>query len=165
MKINKEKYIGYPRVLVSTIPAWCQYSGANTFSTLFEGYPADKLANIYTRADLPDSNVAGRYFRILESSVMKSVFNIKTKTGEEVEMRDSSVHSLEALKEHKKYDFFTRHRWPIFLWLRELGWKLGKWDSKELDVFLDDFSPEVFVFSIESYWYFNRLNRYIIKKT
>lgn len=153
----------FPRVLVSTIPSWSQKSGSNTFSTLFEGYPKDKLANIYTRADLPDSNVCDRYFRILESSVIKSC--IKTiPTGGEVDKMQSDLPNNEAVTERKRYSFFTKHRWRIFLLLRELGWKLGNWKSRELDKFLEDYNPEVFVFHIESYWYFNRLNKYIISK-
>lgn len=47
--------------------------------------------------------------------------------------------------------------------MRELAWKLGRWKSKELNDFLDDFKAEVLVFSIEPYPYFNRINEYIIK--
>lgn len=149
--------------MVSTIPSWSQRSGSNTFSTLFTGYPKDKLANIYTRADLPDSEVCDRYFRILESSVIKSCIK-PIATGCEVKKAKSDSNNDEAISERKRYSFFTRHRWRIFLWLRELGWKLGNWKSAQLDEFLEDYSPDVFVFHIESYWYFNRLNKYIISK-
>lgn len=154
----------FPKVLVSTIPSWSQTSGANTFSTLFDGYPSDKVSNIYTRADLPDSRVCDRYFQILEGSVMKSCFKRNTVTGREVNLSANNVYKDKATSERKRYSFFGRHRWAIFLWLRELGWKMGKWRSKELDAFLESVNPEVFVYHIESYWYFNRLNRYIIEK-
>lgn len=153
----------YPRVLVSTLPAWSQRSGANTFATLFEGYPSEKLANIYTRADLPDSKVASRYFRIVEGNVLKSIIKPSISTGSEVS-NQINKDSNELKSELKRYKFFTRHRWTVFLWLRELGWKLGKWKSVELDNFIDSFEPEVFVFHIESYWYFNRLNEYLINR-
>ena len=47
--------------------------------------------------------------------------------------------------------------------MREIVWLLGKWKSKELDDFLKDFQPEVLLFPIESYLYFNRINEYVIK--
>ena len=52
----------------------------------------------------------------------------------------------------------------IFLWLREHVWRFGKWNSNELNDFIEDFNPEVLVFPIESYPYFNRINEYIIKR-
>ncbi|MDE7335018.1 MAG: hypothetical protein K2N10_01735, partial [Muribaculaceae bacterium] len=155
----------YPKVLVSTIPAWSQRSGANTFSTLLSGYPAEKLANIYTRAGLPDSDVCSRYFRITENNVIRSILNPRLQTGSEV-ARVEAINNTpeEAVSEKRRYDFFSRHRWAIFLWLRELLWKSGHWKSKELDRFIEDFNPDVFLFHVESYWYFNRLNQYIISK-
>lgn len=155
----------YPKVLVSTIPSWSEKSGANTFSTLFDGYPPDKLANIYTRADLPTSTVCSRYFRIIEGRVLKSIVKRGLKTGDEVSAVTKEKSSdNETQAETKRYSFFTKHRWALFLWLRELGWILGKWKSTELENFLSDFNPEIFVFHIESYWYFNRLNQYLINK-
>lgn len=49
-------------------------------------------------------------------------------------------------------------------WLREILWKLGEWNSKELNSFIKEFNPDIFLYSIESYPYFNRINEYIIDK-
>lgn len=159
---NREKY---PQVLVSTIPSWSQRSGANTFATLFQDYPSDRLANIYVKADLPDSKVCSRYFRILEGNVLKSILHPSTITGSEVKSVDVIGPDDEIKTEHMRYAFFLQHRWTIFLWIRELGWKIGKWRSKELDEFLESVNPEIFVYHMQDYWYFNRLNEYIIRKT
>lgn len=72
--------------------------------------------------------------------------------------------TAEASSEKKRYDFFAKHRLFIFLWLRELLWKLGQWNSSQLDEFIKNFNPDIFLFPIEDYWYFNRINKYIIKK-
>jgi hypothetical protein len=37
------------------------------------------------------------------------------------------------------------------------------WRTKELDDFITDFNPDVLLFPIESYFYLNRLNKYIIE--
>lgn len=166
MSKSEQNLDNYPRVLVSTIPSWSQRSGANTFATLFQDYPSDKLANIYVKADLPDSKVCSRYFRILEGSVLKSILRSSTTTGSEVKRVDAIEQDDDESKtERKRYAFFLQHRWTLFLWLRELGWKIGKWRSKELDNFLESVNPEVFVYHMQDYWYFNRLNEYIIRKT
>lgn len=153
------------RILVTTIPAWSERSGANTFSSLLEGYGAEFIANVYTRSDLPDSKVAGRYFQILEWQVVKSIFTFNPHTGNEVRaVEKGTVLNTDAyIKEQQRYRFFTRNRWYIALWLREFAWKLGRWKSRDLKCFLDSFHPEVVIFSIESYLYYNRLNRYIVR--
>ena len=48
---------------------------------------------------------------------------------------------------------------------RELVWKLGKWKTKELDAFLDDFKPDVILHSMEGYIHLNRIIEYAIKRT
>ena len=152
------------KILVSTIPVWSQISGSNTFSTLLDGIDDTQIANIYFRAGLPDSKVASRYFRIIESSVIKSVIKRSLQTGGEVESCNGVAKETEqSLSEKKRYAFFAKNRKALYLWGRELLWKLGQWKSKELNNFLDDFHPDVFMFPIESYLYFNRVNEYIIK--
>lgn len=152
------------KILVSTIPAWNQISGANTFSTLLEGLKGLQIANIYFKAGLPDSKVASRYFQIVESNVIRSIWDRRIKTGQEVKScAGIAQETILSQAEKKRYAYFSRNRNPLFLWGRELLWKLGKWRSRELDTFLDDFHPDVFIFSIGSYAYFNRVNYYIIK--
>lgn len=152
------------KILVSTIPVWSQISGSNTFSTLLEGIKDVQIANIYFRAGLPDSKVGNRYFQITESNVIKSILKRNIQTGKEIESCDEIARETnQSLSEKKRYAFFLKHRNPLFLWGRELLWKLGNWKSKELNDFLDDFHPDVFMFPIESYIYFNRINEYIIK--
>lgn len=150
------------RILITSIPCWNQKTGSNTFSSLFEDFDSTSLANIYIGTDLPDSKVCSRYFRIREWDVVKSVYKRKRQTGEEVFVQDANVNEdNNTIDKSKRY---ARKRRRLFLWIRELAWKLGKWKSKELNIFLDDFNPEAIVFPIESYPYFNRLNEYIIKK-
>ena len=149
------------KILITSIPCWNQKTGSNTFSSLFENFESESLANIYIGTDLPDSKVCSRYFAIREWDVVKSVYKRKVKTGEEVFVQDANANETDLVDKSKQY---ARKRRRLFLWMRELAWKLGQWDSKELNAFLDDFNPEVLVFPIESYPYFNRLNEYIIKK-
>lgn len=154
------------RILITSIPSWNQ-NGSNTWSSLFAVFDSSDVANIYIDPELPDSKVASRYFNIREHEVVKSVFNRNTKTGREVFLSDSHVTKKvadEYKKDQKKVRYFLRHRWRIFMWLRELAWKLGVWKSKELDNFITDYQPEVLAFAVENYPYFNRLNEYIIDK-
>ncbi|MCM1141032.1 MAG: glycosyltransferase [Muribaculum sp.] len=147
----------YKRILVTSIPSWNQKTGSNTFSSLFSAFESKELANIYISGQLPDSDVCSRYFHIEEMSVIKSVLKRRLQTGHEVySTKESKSRSLNMQKRTK--------RPIILLWLRELAWMLGKWKSPELNQFLEDLRPDVLVFPIESYPYFNRLNQYIIDR-
>lgn len=154
------------RVLICSVSAWNQRSGADTFSTLMDGYGADKVANIYIREELPDSKVCNHYFRISENAVLKSIFRSNTKTGKQVSPggeHDENKQNEMVTKE--RYQYFSKHRRAIFLWARELVWKIGKWKTKELDSFIESFDPEVVFFPMEGYIHLNRISRYVIKKT
>lgn len=152
-------------ILITSIPSWNQKSGANTFATLFERFDSNDLANLYIRPEMPDSPVCSRYFNIREWQVVRSVIKRKITTGFEVKRLGTSENDNNDLqKEQDRNKYYSRNRKRIYLWLRELAWKLGRWKSKELNNFLEDFNPEVLVFSIEPYPYFNRINEYIIKR-
>ena len=74
-----------PKVLVVSITVWRDDSPIRTLPELFSCWERDRIAQIYTRAGLPDNSICDRYFRIDENSVMKSVFKRRTVTGKVVE--------------------------------------------------------------------------------
>ena len=159
------------KILITSIPAWSQKTGYNSWSSIFGFANPEDVANIFIENDQPDSEVASKYLRIKEADVVKGILNKKIITASPVEtLPDINIESkipagntdtniLEKLRE-----FFRKKHFIVTLWIREILWFLGKWKSKELDDFINNFNPEVLVFSIESYFYFNRLNEYIIDK-
>ncbi len=161
-----EKTNRQPRVLITTVSGWSNAVGSDTMSTLFSKYDTSKLASLYIRAELSDSPVCRRYFHIYENRIIKSLWNRKTATGEEFVTEDKKIDvNTDALKKEKAfYSKFTKFRPWYLIMARELIWKFGRWKTKELDAFLDDFKPEVLFFPIESYIHLNRINEYIIKR-
>lgn len=151
---------------MTTVGPWSSKVGSDTMSSLMSQYGADDVAAIYIRATKSDSCSASRYFHILEGRVMKSILHAGVITGEEFRPKDIDINkaSDDETAEATRYSDFSKHRWGIFLFAREMVWKLGKWKSPELDAFLDDFEPEVLICPIESYIHFNSLNKYIIKR-
>ena len=155
------------RVLVCSIPCWNSKSGSDTFSTLMSGYDIDKIANLYIREDVPDSPVCQNYFRISENAVIKSIFNRGLKTGKQIITTNAVVddNAKNAAVTAERYKKQVAKRNYILLYAREILWKLGRWKTPELDAFLDEFKPDVVFFAMEGYIHFNRINRYILKKT
>ena len=156
-----------PKILVCTVESWNSKVGANTFSSLLANYPAENLANIYIREELPDSHVCSRYFQISESKVIKSIFKPATKTGREVVACQQMTEDDEATlaNSQKLYNKNRKKRSVAKLFIREILWKIGKWKTPELNAVLDSFQPDIVVFGMEGYIHFNRICRYVIKRT
>lgn len=149
-----------PRVLVVGINPWVDNTGINTLINFFDGWDKGALAHLYTRAGLPNTHMCDRFFRIAEPKVMHSVFNRRIRTGEEVQ--NSGNTDADVAAEGQLYK--KKHSNLMFL-AREMVWWLGKWRTKELDRFLDDFDADVLFFPIYSTVYMNRIQNYIRRRT
>jgi len=157
-----------PRVLVCTVSSWNDRVGGDTYTALFSGYDRNKLANLFIREETPNSSVCTRYFRISESRVIRSVLKRRIATGKELRGADivPEREDLEAQRDTAaRYEKHRRKRSWILLYAREILWRLGRWKTPELDAFLDDFKPDVVLFGMEGYIHFNRINRYIVRRT
>ena len=150
----------HPKVLVVGINPWIDNTGINTLINFFDGWDKESLAHIYTRAKLPNTHMCEKFFRISEPKVIRSIIKRNIKTGERV--YNTSINEKEAIEEKKIYG--KKHS-RFMLFARELIWLFGKWKTKELDEFLDDFDADVLFFPIYSTVYMNRLQNYIRKHT
>lgn len=156
-----------PKILIFTVTSWNSKVGANTWETLVSNYGKEQLASIFLRDETPDSNVCSRYFCISENQILRSIIKRKTKTGKEV-FRSSEGENEESddLAIHnERYRRMKKKRRYSMLLARELLWKIGRWKTKELDDFLDDFKPDIILHSMEGYIHLNRIVRYAIRRT
>ena len=76
-----------PKVLVVGINAWREDGTAHTLMDIFRCWDPEKVALVYSRADLPNTDVCKHFFQISESEVMKSVVKPWMKVGREVHHR------------------------------------------------------------------------------
>ena len=150
----------YPKVLVVGINPWIDNTGINTLINFFENWDIDALAHLYTRASLPNTHICNNFFRISEPKVMKSLRKRNLKTGEKV--KNGSSDSAELSKEQNIY---SKKHSEIMTLAREMVWLLGKWKTKELNNFLDEYDADVLFFPVYSSVYMNRLQNYIRKYT
>ncbi len=153
-------------ILVFTVSSWNSKVGSNTWSTLLKTYDPSSIANICIRDELPDNPACSRYFSISENKIIKSIFNRRAKTGREVSPQiQQSVDNTDLEEHNLRYQKMTVKRRYSMLMARELIWKLGKWKTKELDEFLDDFKPDIILHSMEGYIHLNRIIKYAVKRT
>lgn len=156
-----------PKILVCTVGSWSTRNGSDTMASLVKDYNPSQLACVYIRADKSDSPICSEYYHIFEHRVVKSVFNKRVATGEAFSVNNQEVVCAEYEQEYhdevKRYGFYKRIRsWWLIL-VREILWKMGRWNTKEFNGFLRSFSPDVVLFPIEGYIHFNRITEYIVK--
>ena len=154
------------RILVISISSWNTEVGMNTWPVLLEGHDPDCVAHICFRSNVPDNPACNHYFVLSEGKVIKSILNRKIKTGQEVFRGEKSSELSNDLASQKaRYAKMKGRRNAVTLLGRELLWKLGRWKTKELRDFVTAFAPDVILYSMESYLYFNRVCRYVKKLT
>lgn len=154
-----------PRVLVPSVNVWQDTGAVRTLPEIFSCWDKESLAQIYTKAGLPQTSVCNKFFRINENAVMKSVFRRSAKTSSQVENTKGEADDAQKLElqvESKRYN--GRHSVLLSL-CREMVWLLGKWKTEELDRFIEEFDPELLFVPVYPVVYMARLQLYIIKKT
>ena len=154
-----------PKVLSISLSTWRKDSGIHTQTDLFKYYDPDRVAQIYTKSDLPDTDVCNSFFRISENEVIKSVFKRRpvgkrVENGAKANEQDTkAIDAEKALytKAHKKKS------WLMTL-AREFVWMLGKWKTKALDKFIKEEAPDVYFVPIYPVVYMGWIQLHILKK-
>lgn len=152
------------RILVISSTVWnTDNSFGNTFSNLFEGIDDISIANIYCNYGDPKNNIKGRYFQINEKLLIKNILNSKNNDPGKLVTTDV-VNNLSNI-EIKRLSSVKKRRWTVFFWIRKLIWFIGRWNSKELNNFIDDFKPDLIFVPLYHPSYLNRIILYVQKKT
>lgn len=155
------------KVLVVSINAWRDNTGINTLIEFFKCWDNNKIAQIYMRSAKPKTKVCNKFFQISENSVMKSLLKRSIKTGvvveNETEGSDEVNNALE--EENKIYSRKKSKLLPLLTLCREIVWAFGKWKTKELNEFIDNFDADVLFIPVYPTIYMGRIQKYIIKRT
>ncbi len=157
-----------PKVLVPAINVWQDSGNIRTLPEIFASYDKAKVAQIYTKAGLPQTEVCDKFFRINENAVLKSIFKRNIKTSSEVKNQTEPISAQEAkelAEQQNRYSSGRKKFGNLMALCREFVWFFGKWKTKELDEFIDSFAPEALFVPVYPVVYMARLQLYIIKRT
>lgn len=152
------------KVLVITHSSWRNdTSVGNSYSNIFVGMD-DRIefAQIYIRDGIPENNLVHKYFKISEKKLLKSVFTRKPVGKKYILDNPMNTHFVNF---SKKYNIMRSLRWNIFLLGRDIASSLGKWKTKELDLFLEEFKPDIIFGTLTFIPVINQLMIYSKKKT
>ena len=151
-----------PKVLVIGISPWNKHEGTDTLQTIFSCWQRDKIAQVYTRSGNPCSDVCDKFFKISENQLIKSVFK-RNSVGEIVLNNTSNTTNNDFKKESKRYSRAHKRKSWTMSFLREFVWMFGKWKTRNLKQFVNDFNPDILFVPIYPTIYMCKLQEYIIK--
>ena len=155
-----------PKVLVIGINSWRDNTGINTLINFFKDWDKKNLAHLYTKSNLPKTEICDTFFRISENSVIKSVLKRSTKTGSIVQNETIISDEDKKSAEEEKKRYANKGKSSLILSIcRELVWKFGRWKTKELDEFITNYDADVLFLPIYPTIYMCRIQKYIMKKT
>lgn len=154
-----------PKILSISLNTWRFDSNAHTQMDLFKYWQPDRVAQIYTQSDLPDTPVCNTFFQISENAMIKSALTHKP-VGRQVENgAKADADTQKAMTQERKL-YAVGHKkksWLLTL-AREIVWSLGHWRTLALDKFVQEVDPDVYFVPIYPVVYTAKIQSYILKK-
>lgn len=157
----------YPKVLVVSHNVFSESGNmGRTMADMLSALPADHLAQLYFHSEIPTMKVCTRYFRVTDKDVLRSVFTRKPqyRIYEEKDIREDVATSRTDTGMTAKVYQYSRRRTPLIYTIRNLMWRVGRWNSKALEQWITDFQPDVLFFASGDYVFSYRVVYEIAKK-
>jgi len=158
----KEKNL--PKILAISLSTWRSDSGIHTQTDLFKFWNPDRVAQIYTKSDMPNTSVCKHFFRISESEIIRSVYKRKPVGKRVINTVMADVETQRAMQaEAKLYTKAHKKKSWMMTIAREIVWNLGCWKTKALEQFILEEAPDVYFVPIYPVVYMGKLQLYILK--
>ena len=136
----------YPKVLIISHNLFeITNNIGKTLISLFNGWPKDRICQIYLRNDSPSFEYCENYYQILDKEVAKSFFLKKQRVGMEILKQDGGACETLEASEQNLYQIGNK-RYPIVSLARDTVWNIKKWKNPKLDAWIEKMSPEVILF-------------------
>lgn len=164
--------MNYPKVLViSHNPFSKKQNNGKTLSAFFEGWPKDKIAQLFLTLDEIDTDICNNFYRISDIDVLKFILHKNAKIGKQVDCNNIEIVNEEKGKESKNRFYvivrnLARRKSLIIWWLRTIAWKMAKpWKREEFNNWLMRFQPDIIFFQSSSFYPIYNMVEYIMEKT
>lgn len=121
-----------------------------TLTSYFTGFRPDELAQLYFHSEKPTNpDVCRDYYRFSDVDALKSIFSSKRK-GTKIEASDicscDESARIDTGISRKAYKVGSKHKAWVLL-LRDLIWRLSRWNNAQLLQWVDDVKPDVIFFA------------------
>ena len=145
------------KILVISSTPWDENNSfGNTYSNLFAEMDGLTFANVYCKAGVLRNPFPMRGFQITEKSLLLNLLG-KGSSGKEVGKTNGAEQSAPGNGENALLHFAQKKRWQLFLWARAFIWRIGRWNSPQLQAFIEDFQPDLIFQPIYHAAYLNRV--------
>lgn len=146
------------RILILSNTPWdVNNSFGNSFSNIFGGIKNIEIANIYCSYGEPNNSFVKKYYQTTEKSLLVNLLNKNYPSGKEVYINEKA--DILNITSKEIFDHARKRRFQIYFWLRDFIWKIGRWKSKELLNFIDEFKPDII---FQPLYYSNYLNDFAL---
>lgn len=142
-----------PKVLVISHNVFSENGNmGKTMKDFLSCVPPQDLAQLYFHSERPTVQCCQNYFRITDTDVLKSVFSRKAggTAFAEKDIAENQNSRTDKGLTAKVYQF-SRRRTPLIYLARNLMWSAGVWQSKKLEQWIEDFSPDLIFFASGDY--------------
>lgn len=142
------------KILIVSRTPWNEANSfGNTFTNLFKGIEEVEIANICCQGGTMNSQLIEESFQLTDKDVFKSILG--RRPGRLI--YNNSVDPSNTKPNIPRKAFFYA--------IREAIWALGRWKSKKLKKFIQDFNPDVLYLPVYRSHYMCEVEKYIIKLT
>lgn len=148
-------------LVISYLPWSNEISVGNTLSNLFSGLEEFEFASLYFKGGIVNNGIAKRYFYISEKELAKSIIK-RHSVGKEI--KNPEKKKIAASTNSRLYDKARMVRWESLLLCQDCVGLLGKWKTKALDDFIEDFKPDIIFGPLGRVPVANLVIEYIYKK-
>lgn len=156
--------LSYPKVLIISHNLYDNNNNiGKTLVSLFEGWPKNKLAQLYFRNDKPTFQYCEEYYCITDKEVFRSVITLRKNKAGRALSKNSILHI--SATEESLYQV-GNYRKPIVSLSRDLMWELSGWKTNALNEWLKNIAkPDVILFVPNDYCLAYNIALYVIQFT
>jgi len=155
--------IKYPKVLIISHNALSlHFNNGKTLYSLFKDFPNYNVAQLFFQDEIPESDKFSTYFKLTDVDVIKNVFKLNDRDicGNEQKIKLGEHFNYEMSKYKKIIINILRNNLFLLVLLRNLIYKLPYWNSKNLNIWIKNFSPDAIFFLGGNYKFsFNIANK------
>lgn len=142
-------------LLISQAPVNAGFGSGNTFLNLMDLLDNVEVASVCTRTGESDPRIHCAFY-ITEKMLLDNLLR-RASVGRCVRPAEGAGTCPGSDRERKIQRFAHRHRWTLLFWARELLWKVSRWDSPELNAFLQECRPDIILTSLANHSHINRM--------
>lgn len=129
----------YPNILIISNNAISDTdNNGKTLNSIFSEYPGENIRQLYFKSNPPSGKSLNSFFKITDKEMMIKSFKKRP--------NKTDKHQTVKNTKRKPNTTYSPPKNNISRILRELIWKNGKWKTRELKNWLEEFSPDIVFF-------------------